>query len=130
MKSNRRTRRAARRLFQQCLVGGAVDEARARTIAERIVKSARRRSLPIVWDFVRRVRIDLSRHTALVESAAELPEDIRHDVTARLTATYGAGLKTMFTVNAALVGGIRIKVGSDVYDGSIRGKLAALEARL
>jgi F0F1-type ATP synthase delta subunit len=25
---------------------------------------------------------------------------------------------------------VRIKVGSDVYDGSLRGRLAALEARL
>ena len=130
MKSNRKTRRAARRLFRQCLVDGSVDESRALAVAERMTSSGRARSLPIVWDFLRRVRIDLSRHTALVESAAELPDDIRHEISARLTATYGAGLKTTFAVNPALVGGISIKVGSDVYDGSVRGKLAALEARL
>jgi F-type H+-transporting ATPase subunit delta len=130
MKSSRKTRRAARRLFRMCVVDGRFDEARARTIAHRIATSGRGRSFPILWDFLRLVRIDLSRRTALVESAVELPDDIRNDVSARLTRTYGAGLTTTFAVNPALVGGISIKVGSDVYDGSVRAKLAALEARL
>jgi F-type H+-transporting ATPase subunit delta len=39
-------------------------------------------------------------------------------------------MKATFTVNPSLVGGMRIKVGSDVYDGSVRARLAALEARL
>jgi len=130
MKSSRKSRRAARRLFRRCFVDGSFDEARARAIAARIATSGRGRSLPIVSDFLRLVRIDVSRRTALVESAAELPDDIRQDVSARLTRTYGTGLKTTFAVNPALVGGICIKVGSDVYDGSVRAKLAALEARL
>jgi F-type H+-transporting ATPase subunit delta len=130
MQSSRKIRRTARRLFGLCLVDGRVDEDRARRIAQRIATSGRGRSLPILWEFLRLLRIDLSRRTALVESAEALPDDIRQDVTARLTGTYGAGLTTTFTVNPELVGGMRIKVGSDVYDGSVRGKLAALEARL
>lgn len=130
MKSSTRTRRAARRLFHLCTVDGRIDEARARATVRRIATSGRGRSLPILSDFLRLVRIDLSRRTALIESAEELPDDVRQDVSARLTGTYGAGLKTNFVVNPALVGGMRIKVGSDVYDGSVRARLAALEARL
>jgi F-type H+-transporting ATPase subunit delta len=127
MKSNRRTRRASRRLFRQCLVDGLLDEARARTVAERVAKSGRRGSFAILRDLLRLVRIDVSRRTALVEIAAPLPADVRDDLSARLTGTYGAGLKTTFAVNPALVGGIRIKVGSDVYDGSVRARLTAIE---
>jgi F0F1-type ATP synthase delta subunit len=36
----------------------------------------------------------------------------------------------MFAVDPALIGGLRIQVGSDVYDGSIRARLATLDARL
>jgi F-type H+-transporting ATPase subunit delta len=39
-------------------------------------------------------------------------------------------VKPAFIVTPALLGGMRIKVGSDVYDGSVRARLAALEARL
>ena len=130
MKASRKIRRTARRLFRLCLVDGNVDEARARRVAHRIATSGRGRALPLLGDFLRLLRIDQSRHTALVESAEALPDDIRDDVTARLTGAYGAGLKTTFTVNPALVGGMSIRVGSDVYDGSVRGRLAALEARL
>jgi len=56
----------------------------------------------IAWHGLRRVRIDLRQHTALVESAAELTDEIRGEVIARLSAAYGAGLKTTFTVNPAL----------------------------
>jgi F-type H+-transporting ATPase subunit delta len=47
-----------------------------------------------------------------------------------VTHRYGGGFKTLFSENPALIGGMRIKVGSDVYDGSLRTKLAALAARL
>jgi F-type H+-transporting ATPase subunit delta len=72
----------------------------------------------------------VDRHTALVESAAALAPELRKDIRAGLVRVYGPGLKTTFERNQGLIGGLRIKVGSDVYDDSIRAKLAALAARL
>ncbi|MEI6475799.1 MAG: F0F1 ATP synthase subunit delta, partial [Planctomycetota bacterium] len=34
------------------------------------------------------------------------------------------------TINAALIGGACVKVGDEVIDGSVRGKLAAMSAAL
>ena len=31
-----------------------------------------------------------------------------------------------FSVNPALLGGVKVKAGSDIYDGSVAGRLAAL----
>ena len=42
---------------------------------------------------------------------------------------YGRGLLMSYADNPALVGGVRITVGSDVYDGSIKGRLTALSER-
>jgi F-type H+-transporting ATPase subunit delta len=47
-----------------------------------------------------------------------------------LTRVYGPGLNTSFIHRPALIGGMRIKVGSDVYDGSVQARLAALEEAL
>jgi F-type H+-transporting ATPase subunit delta len=55
---------------------------------------------------------------------------LREGIQAGLTRAYGPGLEASFEQNPALIGGMRIKVGSDVYDGSVRARLAALEARL
>src|SRR5262245_6507286 len=130
MKTSRQARRIARQLFDLCKVGGQVDPNRARRIAHRVAETRRRGSLAVLTDFVRLVRLDRDRHRALVESATALPDDLRNEVHANLARTYGARIETEFEVNPALIGGMRIKVGSDVYDASVRAKLAALEARL
>lgn len=130
MKSNRKIVRSARRLFRLCLVNGALDETRTREVARRIAVSGRRESRPLLTALLRLVRLDLARREALVESATPLPFDVQESVSTGLRGLYGADVKANFTVNPALVGGMRVKVGSDVYDGSVRARLAALEARL
>jgi F-type H+-transporting ATPase subunit delta len=130
MKSSRQLTRAARRLFRLCLVNGAIDETRTKEIARRIALSGRRGSQAVLKRFLRLVRLDLARHLALVESAAPLPFDVQETVTAGLAGLYGPAVKPTFIVTPTLLGGMRIKVGSDVYDGSVRARLAALEARL
>jgi F-type H+-transporting ATPase subunit delta len=130
MKANKKARRAARQLFRLCLAGGVLDEPRARRVVRRIARSRRRGVLPILSEFERLVILDRSRHTALVESAAPLADPVRRDITAGLARIYGTGLRALFEEDPALIGGVRIKVGSDVYDGTVRARLAALEARL
>jgi F-type H+-transporting ATPase subunit delta len=73
------------------------------------------------------VELDSARHTAKVESALTLPADLQASVQTGLARVYGPGLTTSFAENPALIGGMRIRVGSDVYDGSVQGRLAALE---
>jgi F-type H+-transporting ATPase subunit delta len=130
MKTNRRIRRTARQLFRLCMVDGTLDADRARRVAQRIAASRRRGALDVLVGFQRLVRLDRGRHTARVESATPLEADLRENVRAGLTSRYGPGLETSFEHNPALIGGMRIVVGSDVYDGSVRGRLAALQARL
>ena len=62
-----------------------------------------------------------------MQSAIPLPPDLRGTVESTLTRAYGPGLNISFVENPALIGGMKVRVGSDVYDGSVRGRLAALE---
>ena len=73
------------------------------------------------------MRLDATRHRAEVDSAVPLPADVRAGIEAALARLYGPGVATTFADDPALIGGVRIKVGSDVYDGSVKGSLAALE---
>jgi F-type H+-transporting ATPase subunit delta len=130
MKAKKKVRRASRQLFRLCLVDGRVDPERVRQVAQRIASSGRREALSILSDFQRLVRLDSDRHSALVESAEPLAGAVREAIEADLVRIYGPGLDTSFQQNPALIGGLRIKVGSDVYDDSVRTRLAALEARL
>ena len=130
MTRSKKVDRAARQLFRRCLVDDRLDDDRVRLTARRIAASGRRKTLPILSAFRRLVRLDRDRHTARVESAVPLPASVRDAVHADLLRRYGAGLHESFEENSALIGGIRIRVGSDVYDGSVRGRLAALARRL
>jgi F-type H+-transporting ATPase subunit delta len=47
-----------------------------------------------------------------------------------LAVRYGAELVTEFRVNPDLIGGLRVKIGDDVWDGSVRGRLNRLEQEL
>lgn len=130
MRSTRRAQRAARHLFRLCHVDGLLDDGRVRHAARQLAGSRRRGALPILSEFRRLVRLDRDRHTAFIESAVPLVADLREDVKANLARVYGPGLDASFEENPLLIGGMRIKVGSDVYDDSVRARLAALGARL
>ena len=130
MASTKRTRRAARELFQLCSTGGELDQGRVRMVAGRLASSSRRGAIQALTAFQRLVRLDRARHTARVESAAPLGEPERATILAELARRYGPTLETAFAENPDLIGGVRITVGSDVFDGSIRARLAAIQSRL
>jgi F-type H+-transporting ATPase subunit delta len=65
-----------------------------------------------------------------VESAVPLPADVRARLEADITQRFGRGVDAEFTENTDLIAGVRMRVGSRVYDGSVRGRLAAIEAEL
>ena len=129
MKATRRTKRAARELYRLCVVDGALDAGRVRTVARHLAGSDRRGAVALLEAFHRLVRLDRDRHSAVVETAAPLGESMRDELRRGVARAYG-DVETTFAENPALIGGIRIKVGSDVYDGSVRARLDALSARL
>jgi F-type H+-transporting ATPase subunit delta len=82
-------------------------------------------------EFYRLVRLEIERTTAVVESATELPEATKDAMRESLAKRYAGGLReTQFVVSAALLGGVKIRVGSDVFDSSVRNRLERLGASL
>lgn len=126
MKTNKQIRREAKQLFRWCLVDGALDESRVRQVVRAVLESKPRGYLPLLQSFQRWVKLEYARHTAEVESAVPLPLDLASRIRAGVEEAYGPGMTTLFTTNPQLIGGMRVQVGSDLYDGSIRSGLAAL----
>jgi F-type H+-transporting ATPase subunit delta len=127
MKIGKQARREAKSLFRICLVKGLLDEGRVRKAVDQVAQKKPRGYLRILSHFVHLVRLEIERRTANVESAVPLAPHAQGDVRNRLTQVYGAGLTMNFGVNPELIGGLRVKVGSDVYDGSIEARLKALQ---
>ncbi len=127
MISNKQAQRDAKQLFQLCLVNSLLDETRVRQVVEQVIADGRRAAQAILAHFLRLVRLDRAQHTATVESATPLTEELEAATRANLARLYGGGLTTSFSYRPELIGGMRIQVGSDVYDGSVQAGLAALQ---
>ena len=128
MKISKQARRDAKQLFNVCKVSGVLDEGRVRQTVSAVIAQKPRGYVGILSHFQRLVKLDIERRTARVESAVALSGALQESVKANLAKRYGAGLSIGFAVNPALIGGLRVKVGSDVYDGSVKARLAELEA--
>lgn len=126
----RRVARTARRLYRLCRIDGRLDPGRTRAVARRLADTRRRGALAMLQGFERLVRLDQQRQRAQIASAVPLPQDVRDDVLRRLAGAYGAHVAATFVEDPSIIAGLRVRIGSDVYDGSVRAKLNALAARL
>jgi F-type H+-transporting ATPase subunit delta len=126
MKVSKQARREAKELYRGSVVNGVLDENRVRQVVSKVAQAKPRGYLEILSHFQRLVKLEVERRTAKVESAVPLSPEMQADVKNKLGNIYGQGLNISFAQNPALLGGLRIKVGSDVYDGSVQARLENL----
>lgn len=126
MKISKSARREAKQLFRRCLADGVLDDARVGNVVRRIIEARPRGCMAILSHFERLVRLEVERRTARVDSAVALAPELVAKITNELNQIHGRGLNISFGQDPALIGGLRIKVGSDVYDSSIHERLRKL----
>ena len=126
MTATRESKRDARRLFDACLVEGVVD---ARRVRDAVALLAQRRPpgyLSILTQFHRLVRLHLERSRVVVETAVSMVPEVQSRLVSCL-ANLGVSPESVeFVVRGELIAGARIKVGSDVYDSTIKNRLERL----
>jgi len=127
MKVSKQSRRAAKELFRECVSIGGLDEARVRRVVEAVIAGKPRGYIGILSHFQRLLKLEIQRRTARVETARPIDANVQATVREALSSAYGSGLDLSFIQTPSLIGGMRIRVGSDVYDGSVQGRLAALQ---
>ena len=129
MKTARQIGRDAKELWRFCQVQGHLDERRARLVADGLAGSPRPGATPTLRTFYRLVKLDCLRRSAHVESAVALSGDAQAAFERGLVQRHGPDLTVTFAVDPSLIGGMRVTIGSDVYDGSVKGGLATIETR-
>jgi len=130
MNTARQAERDARRLWRLCLVNGSPEAGRARLIVEEVIASGRTGGSAVLRSFLRLLKRDRVRRTARVESAVPLDADLRTAVEAALACRYGRAIAATYVVDPALIGGMRVEVDSEVYDGSVRARLESLKSEV
>jgi F-type H+-transporting ATPase subunit delta len=126
MRITKQARHEARQLFQSCLANGLLDENRVRQAVQFLAARKPRGYMGVLSQLHRLVKLDVTRHAAKIQSPADLSPSYQAQLRADLARAYGDGLSFTFSANPALLGGLRVQVGGDVFDGSVQARLAAL----
>lgn len=117
---------AARRLFRLCLADGKLDEAKMRKVIKAVAERKPRNFRGILVTLKRLLEKYLAAKHVTIDSAQELDASTKQSIVNKLTSEHGVDLTFEYRVNSALLGGIRIRKGDDVWDGTIKARLDRL----
>lgn len=131
MKINKAAIRSARQLLRVCVdENGRMLGDRIKNVVKRVGQEKPRGYLAILTAFQRLVGLEIEKKATTIESATPLSPELQKQIRTDLQKKYGDDLTFDYSVNPALLGGLRVKVGSHVWDGSVRAKLEALRQSL
>ncbi|MFC6093328.1 F0F1 ATP synthase subunit delta [Saccharothrix lopnurensis] len=112
------------------LIAGKVD-ATTRSLVDQLVREPRGRGIVAgLVDLAALAAKRRERSVAHVRSAVDLDATQRDRLEATLTRIYSRPIALHVEVDPALRGGLLIKIGDEVIDGSVAGRLAALRRDL
>ena len=98
---------------------------------EAVVRRGRQGLLgEIAVEYQRLLDTKLKRVHAGVTVAKDLDETLEKEIVVRLTRALGKEVRAHFQTDAAILGGVVVRVGDRVFDGSLRRRLMALRRRM
>ena len=130
MKISKDIRQLSRTLVRDSHVDGALDRDRINSIVRTIIEKKPRNYIQLLKNYQRLLRLEVEKRRATIESAAELDPEAGRQIVVSLEQKYGPGLATEYVINPALLGGVRVRVGNDVWDSSVRNRLERLQQEL
>jgi len=129
MKINKEIRQLSREMLRASFTDGQLDAGRTRSLVDSLI-AKKRNYIDVLKNYRRLLRLELEKRRARVETASELDSTTSSELVANLKKKYGSDLTAEFIVNPELLGGMRVRVGSDVWDGTVRNRLEQLERQL
>jgi F-type H+-transporting ATPase subunit delta len=126
MKINKEIRRLSREMVRASFTDGQLDRGKIASLVQSLIAKKPRNYIGILQNYKQLLRLEIEKRHARIESATELSAETNSRVLQSLKRKYGRDLTTEFVVNRELLAGMRIRVGSDVWDGSVRHRLESL----
>jgi len=127
MKINKEIRRLSRELLRASFTDGQLDQGKIASVLQSLIEKKPRHYIAVLENYKRLLRLEVEKRHARIESASELTPEVSSGIVSNLRRKYGQDVTTEFLVNPELLGGLRIRVGSDVWDGTVRNRLERLE---
>jgi len=130
MKLTKESRKLSKQLFRESFTEGTLDAEKVKKVTETVIRGKPRQYIGVLQEFARLIRLEAAKRHAIIESAVPLEAGEKSAITRTIHGKYGADVTTDFKTNPDLIGGLRIQVGSDVVDASVRSRLDRLAVDL
>lgn len=98
-------------------------------MVQTVINEKPRHYLEVLKDYQRLLRLEVEKRHAVIESATPLNRALGEQIVNALRARYGDDVTTEFRTNPELLGGLRIKIGNNVLDGSVRNRINRLQEK-
>jgi F-type H+-transporting ATPase subunit delta len=118
----------ARQLFRLSVVNGELSAERVAGVLEYIEKHRPAHPHAVLTAYHRLVAAEVARGQAIVEHAGPIAPATLTSIADHLGRQYRRKIAPLAKRNDALLAGVRVRVGDDVYESSVAGQLAALAA--
>ena len=126
MKLTKEGRKLSKDLLRASFTDGLLDADKVGKAADAVIRAKPRNTIGVLKEFARLIRLEVAKRHAVIESAADLESSEKSTITRTVRAKYGADVTTDYKTNPALIGGLRIQVGSDVINASVLSRLDRL----
>jgi F-type H+-transporting ATPase subunit delta len=130
MKINKEIRQTSKQLLRASFTDGQLDRGRVASLVQSLIDKKPRHYVDILENYKRLIRLEVEKRHARIESATQLNSETSSRILKNLKKKYGKDLTTELVVKPELLGGMRIRIGSDVWDGSVRNRLERLKQQL
>jgi F-type H+-transporting ATPase subunit delta len=118
----------ARKLFALSLADGVVSAERVGGVLAYVEKHHPANPVMVLKAYQRYIATELAKSEAVVEHAGPVTDAMLASIGAAMTRKYGRTVKATSKPSAALLAGMRVHVGDDIYESSVAGQLSSLGA--
>ena len=130
MKTSKEARKISREMLRHSFTSNKLDEEKITEMVQSVIARKPRHYVDVLKDYQHLLHLEVEKRHAVIESATPLNRSVGDQIVANLRARYGEDLTTEFRTNPELLGGLRIKIGNDVWDGSVKNRLNQLQQQL
>ncbi len=116
----------ARQLFKLSVVDGTVSAERVAGVLEYVEKHKPAHPLLVLQAYQRLIARELAKSEARVEHAGAIDSSVLGNIASFMSARYGRTITASAKANPALIAGLRVRVGDDVFESSVAARLASL----
>ncbi|MSU45770.1 MAG: hypothetical protein EXS42_01230 [Lacunisphaera sp.] len=128
MRGDKKTKLLAKQLFKLSLVNGAVSPEQVAGVLGYIEKVQSRHPLALLKLYHRAIVTEVAKSRAIVEHAGAVSDTTLKLIESAMSRKYSRPVTATAQPCPKLLAGLRVRVGSDVYEANVSGQLAALSA--